>query len=213
VDKNGEHMDGSKTYRLNIPADVPARDFWSIVAYDPQTRSQLQTGQPVPGENNQRHQLDVNKDGSIDLYFSPEPHKGKEANWMLTVPRKGWFIALRLYEPLEPWFDNAHHVRVTPLAISYMLSQIALRRELAAIFSELSRIGGPQIALQPMQAADCPEPINFDTLATIAEQHSEIALGVLTTAGEVHLNPYRGENLTIRDSDQLITLTTLREPM
>jgi len=41
VDKNGEYMNGSKTYKLNIPANVPAKDFWSIVAYDPQTRSQL----------------------------------------------------------------------------------------------------------------------------------------------------------------------------
>lgn len=41
LDKNGEHMDGSKTYKLNIPANVPAKDFWSIVAYDPQKRSQL----------------------------------------------------------------------------------------------------------------------------------------------------------------------------
>jgi len=110
-------------------------------------------------------------------------------------------------------FDSAHDVLVTPLTISYMLSQIALQRELAAIFTELSRIGGPQISLRPMQAADCPEPVSFDTLATIAEQRREIALGVLTAAGEVHLNPDRGENLAIRDGDQLVTLTTIRDPM
>jgi hypothetical protein len=106
LDKNREYMDGAKTYRLNIPANVPAKDFWSIVAYDPQTRSQLQTGQPFPGKNNQRHKLDVNKDGSIDLYFAPKAPKGKEANWIQTVPGKGWFIALRLYGPLEPWFNK-----------------------------------------------------------------------------------------------------------
>jgi hypothetical protein len=110
-------------------------------------------------------------------------------------------------------FDSAHDVLVTPLTISYMLSQIALRRELAAIFTELSRIGGPQIALRPMQAADYPEPVSFDTLATLAEQRREIALGVLTDAGEVHLNPDRDENLAIRDGDQLVTLTTIRDPI
>ncbi len=31
---------------------------------------------------------------------------GKEANWVHTVPRKGWFTILRLYGPLEPWFDK-----------------------------------------------------------------------------------------------------------
>ena len=106
VDKDSNYLDGAKTYKLNIPADVPAKDFWSIVAYDPQTRSQLQTGQPFPAKNNQRHKMDVNKDGSIDLYFAPQAPKGKEANWIQTVPGKGWFTALRLYGPLEPWFDK-----------------------------------------------------------------------------------------------------------
>ena len=106
VDKNSNYLDGAKTYKLNIPANVPAKDFWSIVAYDPQTRSQLQTGQPFPARNNQRHKMDVNKDGSIDLYFAPQAPKGKEANWIQTVPGKGWFTALRLYGPLEPWFDK-----------------------------------------------------------------------------------------------------------
>ena len=99
VDETGEYMDGAKTYKLNIPADVPAKDFWSIVAYDPQTRSQLQTGQPFPGRNNQRHDLDVNPDGSIDLYFGPQVPEGKDANWIQTVPGKGRFTALRLYRP------------------------------------------------------------------------------------------------------------------
>ena len=108
--------------------------------------------------------------------------------------------------------DNVHDVLVTPLAISYMLSQIALRRELAAILTELSRIGGPQIMLRPMQATDHPKPIGFDTLATLAEQRREIALGVLTAAGEVHLNPDRGEQLVIRDGDQLVTLATICDP-
>ena len=68
VDENSEYLDGGKTYKLNMPANVPAKDFWSIVVYDPQTRSQLQTGQPFPAKNNKRHNLDINKDGSVDKY-------------------------------------------------------------------------------------------------------------------------------------------------
>jgi hypothetical protein len=107
VDKDGNYLDGAKIYKLNIPANVPAKDFWSIVAYDPQTRSQLQTSQPFPAKNNKRHKLDINKDGSVDLYFGPKAPKGKEANWIQTVPGKGWFTCLRLYGPLEPWFDKS----------------------------------------------------------------------------------------------------------
>ncbi len=106
TDKNGKYLDGSKTYRLNIPTDVPAKDFWSVVAYDPQTRSELQTGQPFPSRNSKRDKLAVNENGSVDLWFGPKAPAGKENNWIETVPGKGWFVLLRLYGPLEPWFDK-----------------------------------------------------------------------------------------------------------
>ena len=106
TDIDSNYLDGGKTYRLNIPKDVPAKDFWSVVIYDPQTRSELQTSQDFPSKNNKRDKLIVNKDGSVDLYFGPETPKGKESNWIETVPGKGWFALLRLYGPLEPWFDK-----------------------------------------------------------------------------------------------------------
>jgi hypothetical protein len=105
-DRDGHFLNGSKTYKLNIPANVPAKDFWSVVIYDPQTRSELQTGQPYPSRNNKRDNLDTNPDGSVDLYFGPEAPAGKENNWTQTVSGKGWFAVLRLYGPLEPWFDK-----------------------------------------------------------------------------------------------------------
>ena len=108
LDANGDYLDGSKTYKLNLPKDPPAKKFISIVLYDPQTRSQLQTSQPFPSYNSEKHKgkVAVNKDGSIDLYFGPKAPKGKEANWIQTVPKKGWFCLLRLYSPTEPWFDK-----------------------------------------------------------------------------------------------------------
>ena len=109
IDKasDGEFLEGSRTYKLNIPAPVPVLDFWSVVVYDPQTRSELQTGQPYPSKNGAKDDLDVNEDGSIDLYFAAEPPDGHENNWIETVPGKGWFAILRLYGPLEPWFDHS----------------------------------------------------------------------------------------------------------
>ncbi len=107
ADSSGTPFDGAKNYRLNVPADAPAKDFWSVVLYDPQTRSQLQTGQPFPSKNNKRNaDMIVNTDGSVDLYFGPEAPQGKEANWIESVPGKGWFPVFRLYGPLEPWFDR-----------------------------------------------------------------------------------------------------------
>jgi hypothetical protein len=106
TDKNGDYLDGGKSYTLNIPANVPAADFWSVVIYDPQTRSELQTSQPFPSKNNERDTLIVNADGSVDLYFGPTAPAGKEANWIQTVAGKAWYPIIRLYGPLDPWFDK-----------------------------------------------------------------------------------------------------------
>jgi len=108
LDESGGYLDGGKTYKLNLPKDPPAEKFTSIVVYDPQTRSQLQTSQPFPSYNNVRDKdkVLVNDDGSVDLYFGPEAPAGKEANWLQTVPDKGWFCVLRLYSPTEAWYDK-----------------------------------------------------------------------------------------------------------
>lgn len=105
-DSEGNAFDGARTYKLNIPANVPANDFWSLVVYDPQTRSNLQTGNPFPSINSKRNPLAENSDGSVDIYFGPEAPAGKENNWIETVPGKSWFVILRLYGPLDPWFDK-----------------------------------------------------------------------------------------------------------
>jgi hypothetical protein len=56
-DSRGEYLDGAKHYQLTVPPDVPAKDFWSVVVYDPQTRSEPQTGQAFPSRNNTRDPL------------------------------------------------------------------------------------------------------------------------------------------------------------
>ncbi len=105
-DSLGNAFDGGRSYQLHIPSNVPAKDFWSLVIYDTQTRSELQTGNPFPSLNNKRNAIEENTDGSVDIYFGPEAPEGKENNWIETVPGKSWFVILRLYGPLEPWFDK-----------------------------------------------------------------------------------------------------------
>jgi hypothetical protein len=44
-------------------------------------------------------------DGSTIIYFGPKQPEGlKRGNWVQTMPDKGWFTILRLYNPLEPFF-------------------------------------------------------------------------------------------------------------
>ena len=106
VDSKKMPFDGSKTYKLNIPANPPAKDFWALTMYDNQTRSMLQTSQAFPTVGSQTEGLKQNEDGSYDIYFAPKPPKGFENNWLETVPGKGWFVGLRLYGPLEPWIEK-----------------------------------------------------------------------------------------------------------
>jgi len=106
VDSKKQPFDGSKTYKVHIPADPPAKDFWALTMYDNQTRSQLQTSQRFPTVGSQTEGIKENADGSYDIYFGPEAPEGFENNWLETVPGKGWFVALRMYGPLEPWIEK-----------------------------------------------------------------------------------------------------------
>jgi hypothetical protein len=107
LDADGKYLDGSKTYKITLPTGIPAKDFWSFCIYDPQSRSMLQIpGNTFPSLSSAADNPAPNEDGSITLWFGPEAPMGKDANWVQTVPGKGWFTAFRLYGPLESWFDQ-----------------------------------------------------------------------------------------------------------
>ena len=104
-DASGAYLDGGQNYRLTLPAGIPVKDFWSATVYSAETRSLLQNGQPKPSISTY-DQLEENADGSVDIYFGPSAPAGKEKNWLKTLPEKGWFTYIRLYGPLEPFFDQ-----------------------------------------------------------------------------------------------------------
>jgi hypothetical protein len=110
-DADGELLDGGTSYRLTLPRDIPAARFWSITLYDTQTRSMLETPQRFPRAGSQSYPTPAataNDDGSTTIVFGPErPTDSPAENWIQTTESKGWFPILRLYSPLQSFFDKS----------------------------------------------------------------------------------------------------------
>ena len=110
-DKNGVQFDPAKTYKVTLPKDIPAARFWSLTVYDTQTRSMVQTANKYPRVGSQSYPTpaaEQNPDGSTTVYFGPEQPEGVgDGNWVQTDPKRSWFVMLRCYSPLQPFFDKS----------------------------------------------------------------------------------------------------------
>ncbi len=104
-DKDGDWLDGSKNYKLHVPANVPAEEFWSVTVYDNLTRS-MTMNKADKAAISSYGKITFNADGSADLYFGPKAPAGLESNWVDTSASKGWFVWFRFYGPKEPFFDK-----------------------------------------------------------------------------------------------------------
>jgi hypothetical protein len=105
-DSQGNYLDGGKTYKVTLPGPVPAKDFWSFMVYDNQTRSVLETDQKTGGLDSNNPSVKANDDGSSTRWFGPKAPKGHQGNWIQTMPGNSCNVLLRLYGPLQPWFDK-----------------------------------------------------------------------------------------------------------
>jgi hypothetical protein len=104
-DANGDLLTGSSSYKLHLPAGIPAKLFWSVTVYDAEHASGLDSGQALPSLNSMDRPR-LNADGSVDIYFGPDQQEGAE-NWLRTVPGRGFFTIIRLYGPDQPYFDKS----------------------------------------------------------------------------------------------------------
>jgi hypothetical protein len=104
-DKNGEFLLGDQTYKLQVPANPPAKKFWAVTAYDPVSRSLLDSGDQITVSS--LREPVSNADGSVDVFFGPtKPKDVSDKNWVKTDPKKGFFVVFRFYGPLEGYMDK-----------------------------------------------------------------------------------------------------------
>ena len=106
-DSTGHLLDGGKKYKLHLPPDIPASEFWSIIVYNQPGNLIIHTDQPWPSVFSSDKNLIYNNDGSVDAWFGPDSVKGKESNWVKTNPGEQYHVILRLYYPLESWYNKS----------------------------------------------------------------------------------------------------------
>ena len=110
--------------------------------------------------------------------------------------------------------QDQEDVIVSPMWVSYLLSQVALRRELAAVFEELSRPWGAQIVFRlARQYVAANRPVRFEDLEHAAAARGEIALGLRRSADAgLALNPDREAEWALADGDEVVVLSSHTDP-
>ena len=105
-DSASNTLTGGKNYRMRLSPDIPASNFWSVIVYSNETHLIIHTDQSWPSVYSSSKKLIVNQDGSVDIWFGPKAPAERENNWIQTTLGKGWNMILRLYDPLESWFNK-----------------------------------------------------------------------------------------------------------
>jgi hypothetical protein len=106
VDSENNPLTGDNNYKINLPANIPAANFWSITLYEAENASGLANGQAFPSLGS-RDKPAQNPDGSTDIYLGQQAPAGKESNWMATPAGRGYFVIFRLYGPTEAAIDKS----------------------------------------------------------------------------------------------------------
>jgi hypothetical protein len=104
-DGSGERLGGERNYTLRVPANVPAKQYWSVIVYDVLTCALVRESPSITLDS-YNQEMKRNADGSVDIYFGPEAPQTKEANWLYTAPGRVWFPAIRFYDPDKSLFDK-----------------------------------------------------------------------------------------------------------
>ncbi|HSD14221.1 MAG TPA: DUF1254 domain-containing protein [Flavobacterium sp.] len=105
-DKDEKPLDGSKHYKLNVPANVPVTQYWSMTVYNRHTHTFIRNANWM-GRSSQTPGIQKNADGSVDIYFGPTPPASGESNWIPTDPKGQFEVLARFYGPQKALYDKS----------------------------------------------------------------------------------------------------------
>ena len=106
VDKDGNSLDGNSHYKVNVPANVPVKQYWSMTVYNRETHTFIRD-KKWAARSSQTPGLKINTDGSVDLYFGPTPPESGESNWVPTDSKGKFEILARFYGPKPNLYDQS----------------------------------------------------------------------------------------------------------
>jgi hypothetical protein len=106
-DRDGQILNGSHTYRLHVPANVPAHLFWATTVYNVTDGTMPETAQLLPSRNGLENTV-MNADGSLDMWFGPARPDGiAGSNFIQTVDGRDFLVCFRLYGAGIEFYDQS----------------------------------------------------------------------------------------------------------
>jgi hypothetical protein len=107
ADKNGNELQAGKTYSFTMPAEVPVEQFWSLIIYDLETFAFIYNPLERAGLSSfDLPHMQKNSDGSVTIYFGPEPPEGVESNWIPTAGKRP-LPTVRFYGGTEEFWNKS----------------------------------------------------------------------------------------------------------
>lgn len=100
---------------------------------------------------------------------------------------------------------------ISPMILSHVLAQVALRRELRVVLDELFTTGGAEIQFRDPGDYPLPASVDFQLLEKVLASEGEMALGIYRHQADelgrhLMLNPPRKQYFDIQPGDKLVVL-------
>ena len=107
TDGAGDLLSGGESYRLKLPPNIPAANFWSVTLYEAENFSGLamaNLSRRSAHATGRRRKRTVPRSSISDR---PRRRARRATGSPRTLPGKGYFAILRLYSPTEAAFDKS----------------------------------------------------------------------------------------------------------
>ncbi|MNJ15443.1 hypothetical protein D3C77_96910 [compost metagenome] len=107
ADKNGKPLDAGQNYKIDVPAQMPVKQFWALTVYNRDTMSFIYSD--TNRTTLSSYDLDAmkkNADGSVTIYVGPKAPAGLDSNWIPTAGKRP-LPAMRFYGGTEALNDKS----------------------------------------------------------------------------------------------------------